>query len=260
MPTETDSRAAILDAAERLFAERGYAATTIKQIGAAGGVNSALLYYYFADKEQLYRAVLERLLSTLMARGGEVFSSARSPEDAIRGLVGVQGELLVTRPHVPRLIARELVDHNAQHVTGQFAQLAAGIFRQLCDLIEQGQRDGVMRPDLDPKFAAISTIAQVVYFHIARPAVGILLGHGPTGAPAHVARAYTAHAAEFAIAGLTLPAAAGDAARRAGTMTTGARSGRSSLAAAAPSGVRKTGAPPRRGTRKTKPKPRTKGP
>ena len=207
MSTETDSRTAILDAAERLFAERGYAATTIKHIGAEARVNSALLYYYFADKERLYRAVLERLLATLMARGGQVFTSARSPQDAIRGLIGVQGELLVSRPHVPRLIARELVDHNAEHVTGQFAQLAAGIFRQLCELIEQGQRGGLLRADLDAKFAAISTIAQVVYFHIARPAVGILLGHGQQGVPEHVARAYTAHAAEFAIAALTLPGA-----------------------------------------------------
>ena len=204
---DTHSRTAILDAAERLFAERGYAATTIKQIGSDAGVNSALLYYYFADKERLYRAVLERLLGTLMARGGEVFSSARSPEDAIRGLVSVQGELLVSRPHVPRLIARELVDHNADHVAGQMTQVAAGIFRQLCTLIEDGQRTGLLRADLDPKFAAISTIAQVVYFHIARPAVGILLGFGAAGAPEHVARAYTAHAAEFAIAALLRPGA-----------------------------------------------------
>ena len=207
VPNDSDSRAAILDAAERLFAEQGYAATTIKQIGAAAGVNSALLYYYFADKERLYRAVLERLLGTLMARGGQVFSAARSPADAIRGIIGVQGDLLISRPHVPRLIARELVDHNAQHVTGQFAQLAAGIFRQLCDLIEAGQGGGILRPDLDPRFAAISTISQVIYFHIARPAVGILLGHGPEGAPADVARAYATHAAEFAIAALTLPGA-----------------------------------------------------
>ena len=198
---------AILDAAERLFGERGYSATTIKQIGAAARVNSALLYYYFTDKERLYRAVLERLLATLMARGGQVFTAARSPEETIRGLIGVQGELLVSRPQVARLIARELVDHNAEHVTGQFAQVAAGIFRQLCELIDGGQRAGLLRADLDPKFAAISTIAQVVYFHIARPAVGILLGYGQQGAPEHVARAYTAHAAQFAIAALSLPMA-----------------------------------------------------
>ena len=207
MSSEPGARTAILDAAELLFAERGYAATTIKQIGTEAGVNSALLYYYFADKGALYRAVLARLLGTLMARGGEVFSAARSPAEAIRGLVGVQGELLISRPHVPRLIARELVDHNAAHVSGQLTELAAGIFRQLCSLIREGQRGGLLRADLDPQFAAISTIAQVVYFHIARPAVGILLGHGPDGAPGHVARAYTAHAAEFAIAALSHPAA-----------------------------------------------------
>ena len=206
MSSEPRARTAILDAAELLFAERGYAATTIKQIGTEAGVNSALLYYYFADKGALYRAVLARLLGTLMARGGQVFSAARSPEDAIRGLVGVQGELLISRPHVARLIARELVDHNATHVSGQLTQLAAGIFRQLCNLIRDGQRSGLLRADLDPQFAAISTIAQVVYFHIARPAVGILLGYGPEGAPADVARAYTAHAAEFAIAALSHPA------------------------------------------------------
>jgi hypothetical protein len=56
----------------------------------------------------------------------------------------------------------------------------------------------------------------VVYFHIARPAVGILLGHGAEGAPEHVARAYTAHAAEFAIAALTLPVARGGGSRPGG--------------------------------------------
>ena len=210
MPADQDSRTAILDAGERLFAERGFAGTTIKQIGTAAGVNSALLYYYFADKERLYTEVLQRLLDTLMQEGEKVFAAARSPEDAIRGLIGVQGNLLASRPHVARLIARELVDHDAAHVRGMFAQLAAGVFKRLCEMIRDGQRTGALGSDFDPQFAAISTIAQVVYFHIARPAVGILLGYGPQGAPEPVARAYADHAANFAIAALSAanPAAA----------------------------------------------------
>ena len=205
MSADPRSRIAILDAGERLFAERGYAATTIKHIGAEAGVNSALLYYYFADKERLYSAVLQRVLDTLMSEGEKVFARARSPDDAIRGLIRVQGELMASRPYVPRLIARELVDHQAAHVSGQIAQLAAGVFKRLCEMIRDGQRTGTLGGDFDPQFAAISTIAQVVYFHIARPAVGILLGHGPNGPPEEVSRAYTAHAADFALAALTPP-------------------------------------------------------
>src|SRR5687768_5041286 len=153
MTAESDSRTAILDAGEHLFAERGFAATTIKQIGVEAGVNSALLYYYFADKERLYGAVLQRVLDTLMMEGEKVFATARSPEEAIRGVIRVQGELLTSRPHVARLMARELVDHQAAHVGGKLAELAAGVFRRLCEMIRNGQRAGTLGGDFDPQFA-----------------------------------------------------------------------------------------------------------
>ncbi|MEP7176615.1 MAG: helix-turn-helix domain-containing protein, partial [Gemmatimonadales bacterium] len=59
---DPSTRDLILDAAERLFADQGFARTTIKQIGRQAGVNSALLYYYFADKDRLYREVLARFI------------------------------------------------------------------------------------------------------------------------------------------------------------------------------------------------------
>ena len=50
-----------------------------------------------------------------------------------------------------------------------------------------------------PTFAAISIIAQVAYFVIARPAVGLLLGHGTAGPPADVSDQFVAHAEAFAL-------------------------------------------------------------
>ena len=205
MPETPDTRTAILDAAERLFSMRGFAATTIKQIGAEADVNSALLYYYFADKETLYREVLGRLIAGLITAGGKAFDEARSPEDAIRSLVRVQSATLGSTPYAARLIARELVDNEAAHATQLMSKLAADLFTRLCEMIREGQRAGIFRADLDPQFAAISTISQVVYFHLARPAVGIILGHGASGPPADVARAFAVHAADFAVAALTAP-------------------------------------------------------
>jgi AcrR family transcriptional regulator len=204
--TAPSSRDAILDAAERLFARQGYASTTIKQIGAEAGVNSALLYYYFDDKETLYREMLRRLVQTFVNQGAAVLVDIASPEHAVRRLIDFQVEFTLAHPQLPRLLVRELIDHEAAHAEEQITYLAANLFERLCGVIRQGQKAGDFRRDLDPKFAAISTIAQVAYMAIARPAVGILLGHGLAGPPDEVVRVFGRHAADFAIAAL-----AGDA-------------------------------------------------
>jgi len=194
---------AILNAAERLFAEQGFTATTIKQIGKEAAVNSALLYYYYDSKETLYRATLQRILGQLLSRGTDAIERAATHADRIRAFVRAQVRVLGEHPHFPRLLVRELVDHQAAHAEQAITTTAAGAFKRLCDVIEAGQKDGAFRRSLDPRFTAISIISQVAYFAIARPAVGVLLGHGTAGPPRAVAEKFYAHAEEFALAALT---------------------------------------------------------
>jgi AcrR family transcriptional regulator len=199
---DADTAVAILEAAEPLFAQQGFAATTIKQIGAAAGVNPALIYYYFGSKEELYRRLLAHLFGTLARRGTERLAAAASPEAAVRALLGVQSEVMREHPSVPRLMAREMADHGAAHAQEGFSQLAATAFARLLAFIQEGQRAGVFRDDLDARFAAISTISLIPYFHLFKPAVGILLGEAGEPTPEQM-EAYGRHAAEYAIAALT---------------------------------------------------------
>ena len=204
MAQDAATRDLILDAAERLFAAQGFAATTIKQIGAAAGVNAALLYYYFDDKEQLYYAVLRRLLGTLSARGLERMAAAGTPADVVRALVAAQAETLGARPHLPSLLMRELIDYGGANASPEFRVISEGAFRGLCDAIRQGQRDGVFRPELDPRLAAISTIGQVAFFAITRPLMATLLDETPDAlATPERVREFGRHAADFAVAALT---------------------------------------------------------
>ena len=86
------SREAILDAAEELFADRGYDATSLTDVGAAAGVSRGTPGYFFGGKEQLYRAVLERCLERV--RQGERSGRERArasnepPEVVLAGVVG----------------------------------------------------------------------------------------------------------------------------------------------------------------------------
>ncbi|HEY7769894.1 TetR/AcrR family transcriptional regulator [Longimicrobium sp.] len=198
------ARDAILDAAEELFARQGFPGTTIKQIGAAAGVNPALLYYYFGNKEALYRELLTRLFSRIASTGTDRLAAARTPDEAVRVVIALQSEVMRAHPSIPRLLSRELADSGAAHAQEGITQLAVTVFARLCAMIEEGQRAGIFRADMDARFAAVSTVSLIPWFHVARPAVAILLGTEGGPSPEQM-EAYGRHAAEFALAALTAP-------------------------------------------------------
>ena len=113
------TRDVILDAAERRFAERGFAGVSMREIAAEAGLrNQASLYHHFRDKRALYEAVLARGIAALVALVAE------SASDWPAGEVGrldaeAQGrsldrvlDYLAEHPHLPRLIQRAGLDDN----------------------------------------------------------------------------------------------------------------------------------------------------
>ena len=200
--TTATSRDAILDAALRCFAAKGYAATTIKDLASEAQVNSALLYYYFADKETLYRETLRHVARQLGESAGSRLEDDGPPDDAVRRFVEQQAEFLIAHPHVPRLLLREMLEHTGRHAESAIVSLIGTVFKALCDVIRRGQQEGIFRDDVDPRYAAISTVSLVAYFVIARPIVGIALGDGLSGPTEARTRDYGRHAAEFALVGL----------------------------------------------------------
>jgi AcrR family transcriptional regulator len=105
------SREAILDAALRLFAERGYEATSLQDVGAAAGVSRGTPGYFFGSKEELYRAVLERGLDQVRAavRSGRerALASQEPPQVVLAGVVGEYFDFLCDHPDFVRLVEWE---------------------------------------------------------------------------------------------------------------------------------------------------------
>lgn len=200
-PTELEAPAAILGAAAELFAAQGYSATTIKEIAGKAKVNSALLYYYYDDKEGVYRAVLGHLVGNISKEIGASLADAPSPEEGVRRFVTTQAERFFANRTFARLLLRELMDHGAIHLEVPLSAVIANAFRPLAELITAGQERGVFRRDLDPRFAVLSTVSQVAYFTLAQPLVALVMGH-EGGVPPETARAFGVHAAEWAVRAL----------------------------------------------------------
>jgi AcrR family transcriptional regulator len=111
------SRAAILDAAESLFSQHGYERATLSEIGRLAGVSTGLPTYFFGGKEDLYRAVLERLIAEREARlqplaEGAVrrFEASGERRAALELLISGYLDFLRERLALVRLMGREALD------------------------------------------------------------------------------------------------------------------------------------------------------
>ena len=105
------SRELILDAAEKLFADRGYDATSLQDVGTEAGVSRGTPSYFFKSKEQLYQAVLTRCLGqvrTAVRTGRErARRSGEPPEVVLAGVVGDYFDFILAHPRFVRLMERE---------------------------------------------------------------------------------------------------------------------------------------------------------
>jgi TetR/AcrR family transcriptional regulator len=170
----TGTRAAILGAAERIFAEAGLAGARTQSIATAAGVNKAMLYYYFKSKRGLYRAVLGANVKELHRQLEEVFAARGSARTLLLDYVSRHFDFIAARPYYPRLFQRLAMagDRSVERIIrSHFVPL----YRGLTELIERGMRAGEFRT-LDARHTAISVVALTVFYFGAAPLVGRIRG------------------------------------------------------------------------------------
>ena len=158
----TASRQAILDAAEQLFAQRGYERTSLHEIGRLAGVSAALPAYFFGGKQALYEAVLERLLlererrlepiATLAAQ--ELERSGRL-RPALELLIDGYIDFLRERTTLVRLMGREALGAGRHLAPGprHSVAVASGLARFIRSLPPPPG------PSVDPEQLLISVVA-----------------------------------------------------------------------------------------------------
>ncbi len=169
--TQGNRKDAILDEATRLFAERGYEGTSMADLAERVGLRKASLFHHFASKDQLRRAVLERLVQRVShalskaseagpADGAEAF--ARRVDAVTDTVVG----MLAEQPYAARLVLREAMEWDATSKDA-LAEAFAESLRVGEKFIMTGQQAGVCR-DCDPK----QLIASLMGMHLLPFALG----------------------------------------------------------------------------------------
>jgi len=103
-----ENERALLEAAEAIFAEQGFAGATTAAIAKRAGVPKANLHYYFATKEALYRAVVERVLTAWLAAASS-FDASEDPREALTAYIGAKMDLAREMPLASRIWSAEIM-------------------------------------------------------------------------------------------------------------------------------------------------------
>jgi AcrR family transcriptional regulator len=148
-PGGSERRAELLRLAAEMFAERGFRATTVRDIADAAGILSGSLYHHFDSKESMVDEILTGFLDELFGRYREIVDSGLPPKATLEAIVTVSLES-IDRRHAEVAIYQ----NDAKYLAGfeRFAYIAErGVeFRKIwVGVLEEGVRAGVFRPDLD---------------------------------------------------------------------------------------------------------------
>jgi AcrR family transcriptional regulator len=101
------SRQTILDAAARIFSEKGYHATSMNDIANAVNLQKASIYYHVASKQEILLLILDEALDLVISRVSEVISKETAIKDKLRSAVQIYLTILTEQPNLASVLLLE---------------------------------------------------------------------------------------------------------------------------------------------------------
>jgi AcrR family transcriptional regulator len=160
------SQQALLAAARDEFAEHGLGGARMDRIATRAGLDKRLIYYYFKNKDSLFRAVLEDTYLGIRHAEQQLHLTALPPAEAVRKLTEFTWNYYLAHPEFLTLLNSANL-HRARHLEGsaRARELNTPLIQTLGEVLERGRTSGAFRGGIDPMQLYIS-IAGLCYFYL----------------------------------------------------------------------------------------------
>jgi len=141
----------VLQIAADLFADRGYAATTVRDIADAAGLLSGSLYHHFDSKESMIDAILSAFVEEALSRYEAVVADGLEPEKTLEGLVKASLEAMSEQRSAILIYQNEAPLLAADPRFRYLAEADRAFERIWTTVLEQGVKSGEFRTAIDPR-------------------------------------------------------------------------------------------------------------
>jgi TetR/AcrR family transcriptional regulator len=200
-PQADEVRTRVLAAAEAVFAERGYAGATTREIAERAGIGKRMLFYYFPTKDAVYRAVLERIVQGLVA----IFELSRNQPGPIGLAESIEGITHFTAQNLQatKVWMREIID-GGPHLADLTEKHLAGMYRQAGATVARNMEAGIFRRS-DPVHVMASVGGVTLFYFLIVPVLRLIWDRDPLDPDVVAERARMAR--DLLLHGLAGPAA-----------------------------------------------------
>ena len=162
----------ILQAAKRVFVNKGYIGARMQEIADEAGVNKALLHYYFRSKEKLFQHIFKSSFRAFWPSFENLFSGEPDVRQLLKVLISVYVDLLEKMPYLPNFIITEI--NRAPDKVASLIEDAGIKPRLIIAIIEKAMEQNKM-VKMDPRELILNTVGMCVFPVITRPLPGYLL-------------------------------------------------------------------------------------
>jgi len=144
-------RADVVRLAGELFAQKGFRATTVREIAEAAGILSGSLYHHFDSKESIGDEILSGFINDVLADYRAAVASAGSPRDVLEQIVRSTSRTLARHRAALAMLQNDWSYFAAQPRFSYLRKAVNEIERTWVTQLERGQESGIFRADLDPR-------------------------------------------------------------------------------------------------------------
>lgn len=167
----------IIEAARKLFIQKGYAATKTRDIAAEAGINLALLNYYFRSKEKLFEMIMIENFGQFIGVIIKMLNDeSTSLETKIKNLVSTYIDLFLQNSDLPLFILTEIRNH-PEKLIGKLPA-APAIFGSVFIRQLQEEIQAKRIPPVDPRHLMLNVIGLTIFPFAARPMLQAIAGLG----------------------------------------------------------------------------------
>jgi AcrR family transcriptional regulator len=178
-------REQIARAAMHLMANQGVKGLKIAGIAHEVGVVPSAIYRHFNNKDQLLDAVLDVLRQRFLGNVQRVRENLEGPIEQLKELLFLHVKLVLEYRALPRILFSEEIYGGHPGRKAQLYQILREYLREVGSMLRLGQKQGMVRSDLDPEVAA------VFFLGLIQPSVILLhLSEGAFDLPAHAEKAW----------------------------------------------------------------------